>query len=567
MKGPTPSRRTTKRVSRYRHLPWLGLLAILGACSPAGSPADKEGRRSFTLISVNDIYRIEGLDEGREGGLARLRSLRREIEQEHPDLLLLHAGDLLFPSMLSRLYRGEQMIDAMNLLDGSDGVFDSRLFVTFGNHEFDDGDLEDAKGLQSRIEQSDFDWLATNIVFVADESGQPLVAAENLKPSVLVESGGVRIGIFSLTTDMAQPEYVAEFESPTEVARRTVAKLRSQGAEVVLALTHLQLSQDEALLRELGDEGPDLILGGHEHNRLTREIEGRWVLKADADGRTAIVATVTPARAGSSLPPHVDFEFRTLSDDDPPPDPLVEERVASWLARHDREYCREELDRPAGCLQEVIGRTRTDLTAEELEIRRFETNLGNWIVDRALLDFSELGAQLAFTNSGGLRSNSDISAGTDITRLHVEEIFAYPTRLVLLRIDGSTLQRVVSHAITDWTGNGHFLQIAGFAYRHDPSASTATDLTLLTPDAARPIAADEELLVVTNDFLVNPRIGDQDGFDFLTPDMIVDTGDEPVDLRDLVIEGLRASLPHGIAPEVVGRICNSQRSGPCLALP
>ena len=73
--------------------------------------------------------------------------------------------------------------------------------------------------------------------------------------------------------------------------------------------------------------------------------------------------------------------------------------------------------------------------------------------------------------------------------------------------------------------------------------------------------------MVTNDFLVDPRIGNQDGYDFLTPEMIVDTGNQPVRLKKLVLEGLRNSLPEGIAPQVVGRICNTERAGPCLALP
>ena len=42
------------------------------------------------------------------------------------------------PRSKSRVFKGEQMIDAMNNLDGDPKKFDARMFVAFGNHEFDD---------------------------------------------------------------------------------------------------------------------------------------------------------------------------------------------------------------------------------------------------------------------------------------------------------------------------------------------------------------------------------------------------------------------------------------------
>src|SRR5712691_3648623 len=65
----------------------------------AHSGSEPPSQRSFTLLAVNDVYRIEGVDGGQRGGLARLRSLRVELERTSPDLLFLHAGDLLFPSL------------------------------------------------------------------------------------------------------------------------------------------------------------------------------------------------------------------------------------------------------------------------------------------------------------------------------------------------------------------------------------------------------------------------------------------------------------------------------------
>src|SRR6185436_10796536 len=56
----------------------------------------------FTILQINDVYRIEGLDNRTVGGLARVRTIRRTLEAQGSPVLLLHAGDFLYPSVLSR---------------------------------------------------------------------------------------------------------------------------------------------------------------------------------------------------------------------------------------------------------------------------------------------------------------------------------------------------------------------------------------------------------------------------------------------------------------------------------
>ncbi len=535
---------------------------VVGASGADGEAGDSGAQRSFTILGINDFYNIEGADGGASGGMARLRALRRQLEQEAPDLLLLHAGDLLSPSLLSRHFKGAQMVDLLNLLDGDDAAFDSRLIVTFGNHEFDRSKLKYAAQLDQRIDQSEFRWLKTNIDFGHDEDGRELIDGDNLLDTILVDSGGVRVGVFGLTIDSQQAEYIDRFRSPLEVARRATRELRQRGAEVVVALTHLRVSDDQELLAALGDDGPDLIIGGHEHQRLSRSVDGRLVIKADADVRSASVVRVTLDDSG---PPRVDFRYQQLGPEGPPPDPQVAARVEGWFARFDVEFCSEQTPAESpGCVDKVLGLAADRLVAEELDIRRYETNFGNWLADQALAALADHGAQIAILNSGGLRLNQNLPAGTEITRRHLEAMFPYSTRLQLLRVSGAVLQQVLRNSVSDWVGNGHFLQIAGLAYRHDQQGEVDR-LTLLTPDGPRAIAPEEELLLVTVDFLVNPN-GDQDGYTMLKPDLKVDTGDS-VDLELWVIDALKAAGPAGIAPRLEGRICIDGSEDICLAQP
>lgn len=546
----------------------LVLLLALSACASPGPPveAPAPGERRAVLLHVNDVYRIEGVEEGQVGGLARLRTLRKELEEKYPDLVLVHGGDLLFPSFASRMYNGQQMISVLNALDGNT-AFDDRMLAVFGNHEFEKSKLKDAAILDQRVEESQFRWLGSNVVFKKGEDGRPLVDAPNLARTDVLVSGGIRIGFFGVTIPTEGVAYVDEFQDPVETARELTAELREQGAEVVVALTHLRAEDDRRLLETLGDAGPDLVLGGHDHEKMAIEVGRRRILKADADARTATVVRISVGRDGRV---GVSHDFRALERMQVKPDPDVLQLVGDWQAKHEQQFCTQAGASP-GCLGEIYGLTRTLLEAEENKIRGSETSLGDWVADQMRQTMKDCGAQAAFINSGSLRLNQDLPAGTRITRRHVEELFAYPAPLHLIRIDGATLQKVVDNAVRHWPGSGSWLQVSGMAYVHDTRGKTATNLTLLGEGGARAVRPDETILVVTNDYLVNPEAGDQDGYTVLSPEQKVPgCAADGRDLKEVVEEALRAAgtsifQGQGIDPKAEGRICQPDDNRPCLA--
>ena len=150
-----------------------GLLAILYIIVSLAIPilvhAKDPYEREVVVLAINDVYRIEGVEGRRQGGMSLVRALRRQLEHQAPDLLFLHAGDFLFPSLLSQWTKGAHMVEMMNALDGTPGVDDPRMFVVFGNHEFDKSKQKHAALLQARIDQSEFQWLGANIRFSQEE--------------------------------------------------------------------------------------------------------------------------------------------------------------------------------------------------------------------------------------------------------------------------------------------------------------------------------------------------------------------------------------------------------------
>ncbi len=521
------------------------LLVFLCLLFPFQTWGHGQTSREMVIVAINDVYRIQGLDNGQRGGISLLRTLRRQLEQQNSNVLLLHAGDFLFPSLLSEWDNGAHMIEAMNALDGAPGVFDSHMFVGFGNHEFEKTTWPDANLLQARIDQSEFQWLNANIQFVQKEDSA-LIASDKLHASRILESGGIRIGIFGLTTDKKPAKeiaYVNEFIDPVGMAREQTEQLREQGAEVVIALTHLPLEKDKEMLEELGELGPDLIIGGHEHQRHHVEVDGRWILKADADARTATVVCIRMLGAK----PFVSFGYRFLSSRDLAPDPFMQEKVDRILAEHEAWYCSKHNEKD-GCFQHSVGQTAVPLNGEELDIRRYETNLGNWVADqmRAVIPHTDI----AFLNSGALRVNQTIPVGP-ITRRQLEELFQYDSELVVAELPADQLDAILEHAAKEWVGQGHWLQVSGLAFKHDPQKSEGhrVDNVQLFQNGQLQSLPDRPLQLVTNKFLIEGG----DGYDMLKSLKWVSV--EP-SLKNRIKKVLVAHKGP-IQPKVDGRICNS----------
>jgi 2',3'-cyclic-nucleotide 2'-phosphodiesterase (5'-nucleotidase family) len=86
------------------------------------------------LIHINDTYFIDERPDSGVPGMARIAGLveviRRLVHERLGEnrTLLLHSGDYLSPSALSLKFRGQQMVDLLNVC----GV----NYATIGNHEF-----------------------------------------------------------------------------------------------------------------------------------------------------------------------------------------------------------------------------------------------------------------------------------------------------------------------------------------------------------------------------------------------------------------------------------------------
>jgi 2',3'-cyclic-nucleotide 2'-phosphodiesterase (5'-nucleotidase family) len=353
------------------------LLSAL-ACTGCPSTNDKSAAASpaLTFIVINDASRVDNLPY--------VRSLRTELEKTDGDVLVLYAGDIVYPSPLSQRYNGSQMIDAMNLLDGDPIVSDPHLFVAFGQHEFDKSRRGDAVLLQSRIDQSQFDWLGSNVVFSSNVSGIKLVSADNLVNTKLITANGIKVGLVGVTSDSKTAKYVEQFLPPVDAVREKTKQLRAQGAQLVVAITHQTLAKDKDLLAALGNDAPDFIAGGHEQERHDEVVNGHHIVKADPDAASAAVVRISLQQPSLSKEPPSSAPQATQSPtaqsqtgqpqtnqlqtavryvtfpDHYAQDPAVQLPIAEWQTRFQEETCIDH-NAPDDCMQKVAA-TPTDST-------------------------------------------------------------------------------------------------------------------------------------------------------------------------------------------------------------
>jgi 2',3'-cyclic-nucleotide 2'-phosphodiesterase (5'-nucleotidase family) len=528
--------------------------AAAAACGPG-----PDGSARLMVLHINDVYRYAGRIDG-SGGLPRVRSLREALEARcGGPVLLTHGGDLLYPSLESGTLGGAQMVGLMNLLDGDPTAADPHLVVTIGNHEFDKAKAADAPGLAARFAESQFRWLDTSVRWTPDPAhGDGLFLTGNTHERVLVELHGVKVGVFGLTWDSRKPAYAELLTDWQGIARAQSAALRAEGAQLVIGLTHLPRAVDAALLEALGPAGPDLILGGHDHVASSALIGGRPLLKADADALTARVLHIEVNADGRIT--WLDGTDAAVPLAEHAPAPLLVQAAAEWDARF-RAAWSEKAGRPAP-FDEVLTHAAAPLIAEEDRIRRYETNVGDAVTDLMRATFP--GAQVAFLNSGSLRLNQDVAAGTALTERVVEELLPYGSPLFLIELSGAELQAALDRSVAEWEGNGHWLQVSGLVFRHDVQAGAAADVHLIGPDGAlRPLRPDERVRAVTGRYLLD-RDGDQDGYRMLGMQQVVDHPANGSDLKDLLRATLKAAGPAGWGPAADGRICSTDRpADPC----
>jgi 2',3'-cyclic-nucleotide 2'-phosphodiesterase (5'-nucleotidase family) len=496
---------------------WLLVAALAVALAAGASAQDQRIATRLTFLHFNDAYQISprrGL-----GGMGPMATLIQRERARAPQSVLTFGGDLISPSLLSGITKGAHMIEFANAL---------RLqMAVLGNHEFDFG----PEVLAQRLGESKFPWLGANVL---DTDGKvfPGVAATKV-----LQVGPVKVGFFGLLTPEARlyirggaPVNFAPF---LPAARAAVDQLKREGAQLIVAITHMNLYEDQQLVREV--RGIHLVLGGHEHIPITVYERGVLILKAGSDAEFLGVAdldVVIEKGETTAIP-----SWRLVANYGVVADPAVQTLV--------RKY-EQQLEREMG---QPIGTTETPMDSHAANVRLREAAMGNLVADAIR---AATGADVAVVNGGGLRGNKEYPAGSTISARDVFAEMPFGNVVLVLEAKGSDIKAMLEHGLSRAGQEfGGFLHVSGIKVTFDPAKPVGQRIESVLV-GEWPLDPNRTYRLAVNDFLA----GGGDGYAMLQNlKRIIDTNAGPL-MAGVVIDFIKQKGT--IAARVEGRVTAKQ---------
>ena len=452
------------------------------------------------------------------GGAAYLASAVRELRARNPYTAVVAAGDLVSASpLVSSLFLDEPTIAVANAI-GLD-------FNAVGNHEFDRGadellrlqnggcerhTLREPCAVDKPFPGARFRYLAANVL---RGNGQTLLPATGIK-EFRTPAGPVRIGFIGMTLRdtpvLVSPAGVAglTFADEAATANALVPALKAQGADVVVVLIHEGATTTGAfndqscpglagdilpILQKL-DAAIDVVVSGHTHRAYICDygrIDPQRPFLLTSAGQygtlvTSISLTFDPrsrrvvARSAENVIVQGEGFVGAGGQriEVTPQSPRFDKApdVAAIVARYAAAA--------APLAQRVVGRLAASVTREPTSAG--EMAIGNLVADAQLAATrapGNGGAQLAFTNPGGVRADLLVPAGGGpLTYGQLYAAQPFGNTLVVKTLTGAQLKAVLEqNRYTALPAPRVLLPSANFRYRYDarlPQGRRVLDMQL-----------------------------------------------------------------------------------------
>lgn len=545
------------------------LLLLLAAATAVllWAPEPARGDFTATVLHTNDVHgRFEQITPGGTrctdkaagagecvGGIARQKTLVQQTIDSGANVLFLNTGDYYQGSIWFYILGPPIVVDAVNYLDHD--------AMTLGNHEFDRG----ADGLEPFLKGAKVPVLGCNV----DMSEEPKLKDLKLKPSLVVEKGGQKIGLIGYvtpnTTFLAKPGKV-RFTDEVECIQREARKLREEGVQIIIAMGHSGVPRDVEICERVPEVS--LVVGGHTHTLLYSgpTVDG----KVSGDRPQGPYPTVVPRPEHAPCLVVQDFYMGkymgnisvtwndrgdavnwegqpTLLDKTIPEDKAGLELLEKYRGRVTTER------------KKTVGHTKVLLDGTKPNCRFGECNMGSLVADAFLKKMasepSEKGSwssvAAAIANAGGIRASIDEqSTGGVVTVEDVVNVIPFSNTLIVLNVTGSQLRSlfefsVYRNDINKTVFPGEFLVVAGMRVVYDVyrnPGNRVVDLQILCTKCRipkfEPVLDSQVYRIVTVSYIFTG--GDNFDFSFVKP---ADQYNTALDDADTVIEYINATSP------------------------
>jgi 5'-nucleotidase len=392
-----------------------------------GNPDPKGQLINLQILGINDYHgHLEAgtpgnVDGDPAGGSEYLSAKLSELRQGKKFSLTVAAGDLIGGSpAFSGLFHDEPSVESLNAMQLD--------ISSVGNHEFDEGVTELLRMQYGGCHPVDgcyfpdqpyaganFQWLAANVV---DDFG-----ATPLPPYWIERYNNVKVGFIGMTLEATDTLVAAagiqgwEFLDEAETANALVPILQAQGVEAIVVLLHeggsqtpppgnvdacVGISGPIVAINEALDPAIDVMITGHTHlpyNCTLPDAAGQPRIVTSAYSYGRVVTEVNLVLDKRTHDVRRDLSTATnhaVIQSDLTPDPALTAIIAKWQPLFDAAG-----NTPVGTITADINRGGTPPGTD----RGVESAAGNLVADAQLWTTSFFGAQVAFMNPGGVRSD------------------------------------------------------------------------------------------------------------------------------------------------------------------
>ena len=458
----------------------IGAVACMGLFYSCSSEKNADSDH-LVILHTNDTHSSIDPDLRDNGGIARRKVIIDSVRAEHSNVMLVDAGDAVQGSLYFTIFGGEVERALMNEMG-----YDIRIL---GNHEFDRG----MDGLAKEWSQVKGTRLSTNY----DLTG---TALEGLfVPTVMKEVSGHKIGFIGLNLDpagiIAEENWTGvKYLDALEKANEAAAQLRKDGAEMVIAVSHLGYSDVPGITDvdiAKGSKDIDIIIGGHSHTAIdpADPSSPQWRI-ANLDGDSVTVLQ-TGSRGSAVGEIDINLATKTISPKLIKVDNRLDSRIDTRFAALIDPY-RVKVD--------SLRAYQIGETANEFE--RESTRMLNLFSDFVRMRGAEICGKpvaLSIMNKGGIRNS--ITPGA-ITKGEIIDIAPFENRIVVLDILGSDLLENIG-IMSGQEGQGVSSNVKVL---YDPSTHEVNSVTV----DGRPIDPNKHYRLATIDYLAA-------GNDYMTP--------------------------------------------------
>tara|TARA_B100000029_G_scaffold177683_1_gene175037 strand:+ start:65 stop:1579 length:1515 start_codon:yes stop_codon:yes gene_type:complete len=493
-----------------------GLLMAIITFAPTAVIADETATIRFIL--TGDHYELPPKD-GR-GGYAKLASVARTFKKKtkrNIHSFLMHSGDAYSPSLLSSMDKGKSTVDMLNAV-GVD-------YMVLGNHEWDFG----PEITRERVWQSNFPILASNVI---DKDGLPI---DGTVRTAMISVDSFRIGIMGLVTpntkEISSPG-TDEFLPVLQTAKDLAKELKGQGANLIVALAHLDFAEDLELVRS---DIVDVILSGHDHYYISWDNDKVLWMDSGENSEKVGIMDIHMRSYMKRGKKRFDWEseMRFVDTKNIKGHPAIVAKVQQY-----EKYLKQALDIE-------IGETKTQLDSRRNTVRSKEATIGNLIADAML---QGVDADIAIANGGGIRAKKIYAPGTMITRRDIQTELPFGNVVVKLGLKGSQIWEALENGVSQVEQNaGRFPQVSGMSFKWNPKAEVGSRVVSVEI-GGRPLIKGKNYTVATNDYLANGG----DGYSVFKKGKVIIDASGATYLANMVMNYIEAKGT--VSPKVEGRI-------------